>query len=334
MLPPPFPKIELHVHLEATVQPRTLIEIARRNGFALPVNTEYDLVQLYRYKDFEHFLDLWLLTTPALQTEADFRQVVIAYGEAAAAQGAVYIEGIFTPVERISGGASWDESSRASAMAQPRPTIDSESRSGSRLTFRAILTWTSPSRPPGTQSSTTIGASSDSGLVVPKRPILLSRSNVPSFWQRTEGSARSHTLEKRPGRSRSAVLSRFSRPTGSDTASEPWRTPGYSASWRHDHRLRCLPGVEFADGCGGSLATHPLPEMLAAGIQCSISTDDPAMFNTDLVREYEVANQLGSTPESAFLAGLSGALCDGDTRVWLENIHSLHPWSDDQVSPR
>ena len=103
------PKIELHVHLEATVRPKDLFEMASRNGYALPADNEQELAELYRFRDFEHFLELWMMTTPAIQKYRDFRQVVVAYAQEAASHGAVYIEGIFTPIERISGGASWDE---------------------------------------------------------------------------------------------------------------------------------------------------------------------------------------------------------------------------------
>ena len=56
-----------------------------------------------RVRDFEHFIDM-LLTTAAVRTETDFRQIVVAYAEDAAAHGAVYLEGIFTPVERVARG--------------------------------------------------------------------------------------------------------------------------------------------------------------------------------------------------------------------------------------
>ena len=49
------------------------------------------------------------MTTSVIRTERDFRHVVVSYAEEAASHGAVYIEGIFTPAERVSGGASWDE---------------------------------------------------------------------------------------------------------------------------------------------------------------------------------------------------------------------------------
>ena len=96
-----YPKIELHVHLEGTVRAGTLLQIARRNGVALPADTEEGLAGLYEFRDFAHFLDVWLLTTGALRTDRDYRQVVTDYAAEAAAHGAVYLEGIFTPAEAV-----------------------------------------------------------------------------------------------------------------------------------------------------------------------------------------------------------------------------------------
>src|SRR5262245_26428121 len=101
----PEPKIELHVHLEGTVRPDTLRAIAKRNDYALPD----DLDSLYRFRDFTHFIEVWILTTNALRTEEDFRQVVVDYAEEAAAHGAAYLEGIFSPAERVVRGVAWDE---------------------------------------------------------------------------------------------------------------------------------------------------------------------------------------------------------------------------------
>ena len=104
-----YPKIELHVHLEGTVRAATLLEIARRNDYALPADTVEGLASLYEYRDFEHFIQVWILTTNALQTAVDFRQVVVDYAAEAAAHGAVYVEGIFSPAERVARGVDWDE---------------------------------------------------------------------------------------------------------------------------------------------------------------------------------------------------------------------------------
>ena len=107
--PTSYPKIELHVHLEATVRPETLLEIARRNDIALPADTVEGIRELYDFRDFDHFIEVWILTTNALKTADDFRRVVVDYAEDAARHGAVYIEGIFSPIERTWRGVGWDD---------------------------------------------------------------------------------------------------------------------------------------------------------------------------------------------------------------------------------
>ena len=71
---------------------------------------------------------------------------------------------------------------------------------------------------------------------------------------------------------------------------------------------------------------HPLPRLVAAGVLCSISTDDPAMFDTDLTREYAAAESLGLSPQAAYEAGVAGALCDEDTRERLRRIGESNDW--------
>jgi len=101
-----YPKIELHVHLEGTVRAQTLLEIAKRNDYALPANTVEGLAELYRFTDFRHFIEVWILTTNALKQERDYRQMVVDYAAEAASHGAVYLEGIFSPAERIHHGCT------------------------------------------------------------------------------------------------------------------------------------------------------------------------------------------------------------------------------------
>ena len=64
-----------------------------------------------------------------------------------------------------------------------------------------------------------------------------------------------------------------------------------------------------------SLAEHPLPALVAAGVACSVSTDDPAMFGTDLSADYAAALELGVSPAECFASGVRGALCNDGTRA-------------------
>ncbi len=101
------PKIELHVHIEGTIRPATLLELARANGERLPADTVDGLAALYEFTDFAHFIEVWILTTNCLRSRDDFRRVVVDYAAEAAGFGAVYLEGIFSPCERVARGVAW-----------------------------------------------------------------------------------------------------------------------------------------------------------------------------------------------------------------------------------
>lgn len=70
------------------------------------------------------------------------------------------------------------------------------------------------------------------------------------------------------------------------------------------------------------IAAHPLPRLRAAGVLCSVSTDDPAMFGTDLGREHALAARLGVSADDAYAAGLAGALCEDEVLTRLRAVAS------------
>ena len=88
------------------------------------------------------------------------------------------------------------------------------------------------------------------------------------------------------------------------------------------------PVSNFRTGAVASLAEHPLPKLVEAGVLCSISTDDPAMFDTDLTRDYDAARSLGVGARAAFEAGLAGALCDETTRGRLRELGNGFDWAN------
>jgi aminodeoxyfutalosine deaminase len=90
--------------------------------------------------------------------------------------------------------------------------------------------------------------------------------------------------------------------------------------------LDVTPVSNVRTGAVRSLDEHPLAELVRVGVRCSVSTDDPAMFDTDLTREYEAAQALGLEPRSLYEAALAGALCDEETRAGLAAVGEAFEW--------
>jgi aminodeoxyfutalosine deaminase len=325
----PTPKIELHVHLEGAVRPAALIEIADRNGLTLPARDVDELSELYRFRDFDHFIELWMLTTHVIRTEIDFRQVVVSYAREAAAHGAVYIEGIFTPAERVVGGASWDEvftgfcdgadEAKEATGVEVRLTPDiprgfpveaalETARYSVKYRGRGIVGLGLGGRESGFPPEPFARAfriAKDGGL-----------GSVPHAGE-TEGVASIRGALDALGADRLRH--------GIRAADDPRLLEELAA-----RAVVCdvCPVSNLRTRAVDSLEAHPLSLMLDSGVRCSISTDDPAMFDTDLTREYETAARLGVSAREAYRAGLAGALCDDETSAALAEIAATYPWSD------
>jgi aminodeoxyfutalosine deaminase len=316
-----YPKVELHVHLEATIGPQTLLEIARRNDYPLPVDTVEGLAELYRYRDFDHFIDVWILTTNALRHYDDFRQVVVDYAEEAARHGAVYIEGIFSPIERAWRGVDWDEifsgycdgAQEAAELhgVEVRLTPDITRGAPLEAAFECV-DYALKYRERGVLG---IGLGGEENLYPPE-PF------APAFrLAKAEGLASvPHAGEVVGAESVRGALEELSADRirhGIRATDDPGLVREIAG---RGTVLDVCPISNLRTGAVASLAEHPLPELVGAGVHCSISTDDPAMFDTDLTRDYEAATSFGISPRTFYDAGLKGALCDEATRAKLRKL--------------
>jgi aminodeoxyfutalosine deaminase len=105
-----MPKAELHVHLEGSILPRTLLQLASRNGIELPAKDEEGLKRIYQFRDFEQFLDIYMLISNCLRTSDDYHLISYVFGKECARQNIRYAEVTFT-IEtncRLSG-LPWQE---------------------------------------------------------------------------------------------------------------------------------------------------------------------------------------------------------------------------------
>lgn len=315
------PKIELHVHLEGTIRPATLLEIARRNNESLPADTVEGLTELYRFTDFRHFIEVWILTTNCLRTADDFRQVVVDYAEEAASYGAVYLEGIFSPPERVMRGISWDEIFTGYAEG----AVEAYERHGVTVRFTPDIFRNGCPEDLAIECALASVRYGDRGVVglgiggyEPGYPLAPYRKAidialdgglafVPHAGEAAGPASIREALDLGAHRIRHGIRAA----DDADLLAE-----------LVDRRivLDVAPISNLRTGVVASLDEHPLPQLVAAGALCSINTDDPAMFNTDLGQDYAAADQLGVSASAAFAAGLAGALCDDATRLRLASL--------------
>src|SRR5207244_12573316 len=96
-----IPKVELHCHVEGTVRPATVIELARKSGRALPVE---DPEELYRYTSLDTFLAIFWLVQETLTDPSDWERIAYESLVDAVPHGLRYRETFFTPARHIAAG--------------------------------------------------------------------------------------------------------------------------------------------------------------------------------------------------------------------------------------
>lgn len=99
-----LPKAELHLHIEGTLEPGMVFDLARRNRIDLPWRTSEELRALYDFKDLQSFLDLYYRATDVLRTEEDFFDLTMAYLRQCKADNVVHTEVFFDPQSHTSRG--------------------------------------------------------------------------------------------------------------------------------------------------------------------------------------------------------------------------------------
>ena len=92
-----IPKAELHIHVEGSLEPEMMFDLARRNGVSLPYRSVEEVRRAYAFANLQQFLDLYYEGMNVLRTEEDFFALADAYLRRAAADGVVHVEMFFDP---------------------------------------------------------------------------------------------------------------------------------------------------------------------------------------------------------------------------------------------
>ncbi|MCS5574810.1 MAG: adenosine deaminase [Pseudomonadales bacterium] len=103
-----MPKAELHVHLEGTLEPGHIFQLAQRNNIELQYETPEQIIAAYDFHDLPSFLAIYYAAMNVLQTEQDFYELTYQYFKKAAADNVIYVELFFDPQAHTSRGVAFE----------------------------------------------------------------------------------------------------------------------------------------------------------------------------------------------------------------------------------
>jgi adenosine deaminase len=274
----PLPAAELHLHIEGTLEPELLVALAARNGVALATTDLAELRARYRFADLQSFLDLYFACLPVLRTDQDFYDLATAYLDRAAAAGVRRAEIFFDPQTHLGHGvplgAVFAGLSGALADGRARHGLSADLilcflRNLGAAAADETLTAALPFR------GQFIGVGLDSTEV----------GYPPSLFRDVYRRAAAEDLH---------LVAHAGEEGGPDYV---WEALDLLGAERIDHGIRAMedpvlvrrlrddqipltvcPLSNVALRAVGSLAEHPLPGMLAAGLLVTLNSDDPAYF--------------------------------------------------------
>lgn len=281
-----MPKVELHVHLEGSMRPAVLLQLARRNGVALPADDEEGLARWFQFSDFEHFVQIYLACSRALRTPEDFQLLAADFLEEQARQNVVYTEVHFTIGTHLTNGANGGE--LLDALAES--IRDGERRLGVRLRLIPDIV----RNVPHLADSTLEWALAGRGRGVVALGLSGSEARFPSepFREHFATAAReglhcvAHAGEHAGPESIRSVLD-VCRAERIGHGVRAIDDPALVAELRERAiPLEVCPSSNVCLGVVPDLEHHPFDRLLRAGCRVTVNSDDGPLFNTTLTDEY------------------------------------------------
>jgi adenosine deaminase len=290
-----MPKAEIHVHVEGTLDPETSWEIAHRNGVALPVDSLEDWRAFFAFRDFGHFLEVYVAAANALRTVDDYVLMIEHFYAHQARQNVRYCEAFLSgslALATIGADGLLEAIARGSARG--------EAATGVRAAFIPDIS----RELPHTQAAVTdlVLAGAARGAVIGLGVGGPEEGFPPELFVESFARARAAGLH---------VVAHAGETAGPPSVRGAVEALG---AQRIGHGVRALedpalvrelaakqlpfevsPTSNYALGIVAPGEPHPIRRMLEGGLRCTLNSDDPAMFATELSREYALLATQGFT---------------------------------------
>lgn len=287
-----IPKTELHVHLEGSIRPETLLKLSHRNQKPLPANTLEGLKDWYRFRDFNHFVQVYVAISKCIVNADDVVLIAKEFIDGQKEQGIIHSEVTYT----ASTLYKYAGIPLAEQMAALQEAVKYGNQVGSSVQFivdivrgnaeelaQITLEFALEGKEKGVVCALGLAGVEGEGTVQYKDYVREAETNGLPFIP--------HAGETQGPGSIKECLAIGNPP-------------------RIGHGVRCIedadlmaelkergtvlevcPTSNVALGVYPSIADHPIDRLLAYGLKVTINSDDPPMFGTTLVDEVIVCSE-------------------------------------------
>ncbi len=315
-----LPKVELHCHVEGTMRPSTVVELAGKNGIALPTE---DPTQLYRYTSLDTFLEIFWLVQSVLGDRDDWARLAYESVVDGVEHGLAYRETFFTPARHLDVGQ--DLADIVAGLAEGLAAAEDET--GVRVMLIADID-RAYGPGPGLEMVERLVELRRAGAAGTERVLGLGLDSTELGVDPRDFAA-AFELAGREGLRRTSHQGEVTPPTTIQAGID------VLGCERIDHGLSLMDDPEltqrFVDEripltvCPNSnirianafprLEEHPYPRMRERGLLATLNTDDPALTDLDLTEEYRsVMEAFGYTWNDMVAIAL-----DGVEASWLDD---------------
>jgi len=285
-----LPKAELHLHLEGTVTPETLVELSGRHD-ATPLTLD-EARAVYQYKDFTGFLMAFKAVTERLRTPEDYELITYRMLERLASQGVVHAE-VYVAVGVVYYWARTEFEPLFEGMERARSQAEQDFDITCYWIFDAVRQF-------GVEAAARVF-----------RKAAEMRAKHPSIVGIGIGGD-----ERQTGAEVFRELYTEARDSGLRLTAHAGESAGPESIWgainigaeRIGHGLTAIEDPELMailaerqipveicitsnirTGCCLPISAHPVRSYFDAGLMITLNSDDPAMFGSNLVQEYALA---------------------------------------------
>lgn len=312
-------KAELHCHIEGAASPALVAAQAAKYGEDVSAIIEGDS---YLWSDFTTFLHAYDLASRLFRDEADYALLAETYLTDLSAQGAIYSEFFISTDHAVNAGLTPEAyiSGLAEGIARAREATGIEAR--------MIATGLRHEGPEGVERAARYIAENPHPLITGFGMAGDERMHAPADFVKAFDIARDAGL---------AITVHAGELAGADSVRgaldhlKPARI-GHGVRAIEDPALverlaeegvvlEVCPGSNIAIGVFPSYEEHPFPQLRAAGVKVTLSSDDPPFFHTSLAAEYETAKTWFGLDDAALLEttriSLEAGFVDEPTRTAL-----------------